>query len=490
MRHVERFQQLIATRTGLWFDEGKLPFLAEVLEKRLAAAGASVERYLAGLETGGLAELRELARELTVGETYFFRHAEQFRAFTEVALPARIAARGAAGRISVLSAGCSSGDEAYSLAILLKERGLELGTGATVLGHDLNPAALDRASRGRYSDWALRETPRELRERWFSREGNTWVLAPAIRNGVDFRELNLGSGESALLGAERFDVIFCRNLMMYFEPGHAQRLVDALALALVPGGFLFLGHAETLRGLSNDFHLRHTHDTFYYQRKEQLQAPAAPSQLPQTHPTAALASTDWAQTWVETVQRSSERIRALSEGDHVPASRRASAAPRDLAPVLALLEAERFAEALSALPAADDDSEVMLLRAVLLTHGGKFAEARAACARLLELDGLNAGAHYLLALCAEGEQRLGTAVDHDQTAAYLDPGFAMPRLHLGLMARRAGDREAAHRDLSDALHLLQREEPSRVVLFGGGFRREALIALCRAELNGLDGSST
>jgi chemotaxis protein methyltransferase CheR len=125
---------------------------------------------------------------------------------------------------------------------------------------------------------------------------------------------------------------------------------------------------------------------------------------------------------------------------------------------------------------------VLLLRAVLLTHGGRLALAEETCRRLLALDELNAGAHYLLALCREGAGDRRAAAEHDQVAAYLDPAFAMPRLHLALLARRHGDRETARRELAQAALLLEREDASRLLLFGGGFGREALVALCRAEL--------
>jgi chemotaxis protein methyltransferase CheR len=101
---------------------------------------------------------------------------------------------------------------------------------------------------------------------------------------------------------------------------------------------------------------------------------------------------------------------------------------------------------------------------------------------LLACDELNAGAHYLLALCRESAGDRARALEHDRTAIYLDASFAMPRLHLGLMARRAGDAEAARRELTQALPLLKREDASRLLLFGGGFGREALISLCQAEL--------
>ena len=213
-------------------------------------------------------------------------------------------------------------------------------------------------------------------------------------------------------------------------------------------------------------------------------------------------------SWIETIQRASERIRALAcehdlgdddptpapgggppvepYAEAPPAARRLAAAAPDLAPVMESLALERYAEALGllhALPgdvAADPDS--LLLRAALLTHSGRFDDAERACAELLDLDELNAGAHYLLALCREGRGDRAAAIDHDQVAVYLDPAFAMPRLHMGLIARRSGQAEVARRELGLALPLLQREDASRLLLFGGGFNRDTLTALCRAEL--------
>jgi chemotaxis protein methyltransferase CheR len=151
-----------------------------------------------------------------------------------------------------------------------------------------------------------------------------------------------------------------------------------------------------------------------------------------------------------------------------------------------MLRQERFADAmalLQTLPAASrTDTDAQLLRAVLLTNGGKLAEAEEVCQQILARDELHAGAHYLVALCREhaGERR--EAVEHDQAATYLDAGFAMPHLHLGLLARRSGDREQARTELERALTLLAQEDASRILLYGGGFSREALAELCRAEL--------
>jgi chemotaxis protein methyltransferase CheR len=124
---------------------------------------------------------------------------------------------------------------------------------------------------------------------------------------------------------------------------------------------------------------------------------------------------------------------------------------------------------------------------VLQTHAGRLAEAEAACRDLLAQDELNAGAHYLLALCREGLGDRAGAVEHDQVAVYLDPGFAMPHLHLGILARRVGEKATARRELARALALLAGEDSARLLLFGAGFSREALGALCRAEIVGCGG---
>ena len=126
-----------------------------------------------------------------------------------------------------------------------------------------------------------------------------------------------------------------------------------------------------------------------------------------------------------------------------------------------------------------------LLLAVLLTNQGELADAEQTCRRLLALDEMHAGAHYLMALCREHASDLAGAKEHDQSAIYLDPGFAMPHLHLGLLAKRSGEPVVARRELSHAQLLLTREDASRLLLFGGGFSREALTRLCRAELSSL-----
>lgn len=488
----ERFRQLIAQRLGLHFEEPKLGFLAEVLKRRVEATVRSSDAYLDLLETEALpTELGELALELTVGETYFFRNNEQFRAFSDVVLPERMRARAGERRLRLLSAGCASGEEAYTLAILLQELVPDPTWQMSLTGADVNPAMVEKATRGRYSSWSLRETPSEVQRRWFRTDGREFVLDERIRNAVRFEQRNLSVADPALWLPEAYDVVFCRNFLMYLTPEHAQRVVERIAGALAPDGYLFLGHAETLRGLSRDFHLCQTHGTFYYQRKRGSPPPPVETRTAQPSLSTALPLVDLmagSYGWVDAIRRASERIQVLTGP---PSALSTSAPPRssprtDLGAVTELLQRERFSEALGLVEGLPSDtardSDVLLLRAVLLLHSGQPSEAEKSCQALLAIDELNAEAHYVLALCREGEGDAQGAIDHDAMAAYLDRSFAMPHLHLGLVTRKQGDHQTARRELELAMALLQREEPSRLLLFGGGFGRESLVALCKAEL--------
>lgn len=494
---VERFSSLIACRFGLQFEDAKRDFLAEVLHRRLQAQGDGCERYLRRLELGpSRAEIAALAQELTVPETHFFRNIDQFYAFSEVVLPERLRARAMRKRLRLLSAGCASGEEPYTIAILVQESLADPSWDVSIRAVDINPVMLEKAARGRFSTWALRETRPDVQRRWFRADGGELVLAESIRRSVKFEERNLGDEDPELWQPGSYDVVFCRNVMMYFTPAGASALVQRIARALAPNGYLFLGHAESLRGLSQDFHLRHTHGTFYYQRKvgpEQAVSRAPFDSVAASVSAPAIAAfIQDADTWVDAIGRAAERVRALTQ---VPAPPPAAAVIARLGwnPGLALdlLQQERFEEALDLVqkrpPEAAHDTDVLLLHAVLLTHAGQLTQAEEVCARLLAVDEMNAGAHYLLALCREAVGDRRDALDHDQAAVYLDPAFAMPRLHLGMLARRAGKRETAGQEFRQALVLLEREDASRLMLFGGGFNRETLLALCRAELRACAG---
>lgn len=510
---IEFFRGLVAERLGLHFEDAKLDFLADVLRKRMEDTGCSRFSSYQGRISSSSEESDEvcaLAEQLTVGETYFFRYAEHFAALGGMVLPSRIEARRSERKLRILSAGCASGEEPYSVAILIREQFPELDSwDVDILGFDINPAVVERARRARYSPWSLRETPDDLRTKYFRIEGRELQLNGNVRSDVRFEERNLVGEDPLFWQHNAFDVILCRNVTMYFTPEVTRTVVARSARSLATGGFLFLGHTETLRAVSHDFHLRHTHGTFYYQRREVQDAQHGTAleetvaEKPQI-PWSVTASVEQNESWFSIIQSASDRIATLTQQSNTSASGAPHAAARpsttlqgshawDCGQAVELLRKERFTDAvelLRALPSeSSKDPDAQLLLGVLYTNRGDLCEAERVCRGVLELDELNAGAHYLMALCREHAGDRDGAVRHNQTAAYLDSAFAMPHVHLGLLAKRLADLETARREFGRAIPLLDREDASRILLFGGGFTREALVGFCRAELCACGGIS-
>ena len=488
--HLDRFKRFITDALGFPLEDDAAVSLDALLRDRLRASShAKADAYLEGLRDPILRqrEIGAIAQRLTIGETYFFRVPEHFDALAEVALPDRLRSRQAPTPLRILSAGCASGEEAYTIAMLMRERFPEIPPSeVAIAGMDVNPAFLSNARQARFSSWSLRSLAPDRRARYFREQNHSFHLDPDLATAVTFTERNLLADAPAWEN-EAFDVIFCRNVLIYFSPDACRKALDNLTRALAPGGYLFLGPAESLRGISRAFRLIHSHETFYYQKKPDASVVPAVSA---SAASALAASAPDASPWVDTVTRASARIARLANRngrlEGTPSTDRTGEAAWSLTSALERFKQERFAEALDALkalpPEAGGDPEVLLLQAAILTNAGDRPEAERLCRQILALDEFSAGAHYLLALCREQADDLEAAKRHNETAAYLDPAFAMPRLHLGLLAIRGGQLPQARRELERAQVLLSREEESRILLYGGGFNREALMGLCAAEI--------
>jgi len=460
--HVARFRGLLARLLGWTFADNDAPPLAGLLRERAADQGMTVDAYLARLAPQPWeAELSVLVERLSITETYFFRHGEQFTALREDALPERADARSSQRILRMLSVGCSSGEEAYSLAISGRQVRSDPDWLISVTGIDANPAALRKADAAWYSAWSLRETPDAVRRRWFRPDNSGFRVVDEIRRLVRFQRTNVAEPGDGVWNHGQYDVIFCRNLLMYLTPAVTSALVGRMTNALAPGGYLFLGHTDSLGRDPAGLELRHTHRTFYYrraggpppaQRISSLPAPAEPSSAAAPAPGIPAPAPD-----DDVYERS-----------------------------LDLLRQERFGAALELIAAprtGPPQARDQLLHGVLLAQSGRLDEAIELARRLSEENGLNADAHQLLGLCLEDGSAVAEAIGQYRLAAYLDPGFALPRMRLGQLARRQGDGRVAAGELERALELLAREDEERITLFGGGFGRIALTVVCRSELD-------
>ena len=503
-----RFAELIEARLGLQYSSSSLAELEAILAARMRALRCrSPDAYLKLLESPATMheEMRALAAKLTVGETYFFRGPEQLDVFSRLALP-RLTQNDPARPIRILSAGCSTGEEPYSLAIALRELGPSAPAEVSILGIDINPEVLARARRGSYSAWAMRATPPDCVEKYFHRERQQYVLDAGVRAMVQFDEGNIACEDLQFWQPHRFDIIFCRNVIMYLSAPAVREVIARFSRVLAPDGFMFLSHAEPLRGISQPFHVEYAQGGFYYvlRKAGHVSTSLRPAAWPPMHsvlparlsPGIPPALSRRAGSIQRSTSSASCAIAESAVAERAPPPLEAAnpiAKGASLSLGAALMKAQHYDQALDTLealsPADRLDPDVLLLTAIIQVERGKLEKAAGLCASLLELDDLNAAAHYLTALCHEHSGRRGAAIDSYRVGVYLDPAFAMPHLRLGLMFRRAGDMPGARRELQNASMLLAREDPARVLLFGGGFSRSILIDLCASELSLCEGTT-
>jgi chemotaxis protein methyltransferase CheR len=270
----EALRRLIARHCGIVVPETKTATLRTRLSEHAGQLGiTSLEAYLGHLtaEPVGGPLWQEVFRRVTTGETYFFRNTAQIKAFTDHLLPDTI--RRQEGRmfrrLKLWSAGCASGEEAYTLAILLLEA---LGPEAAqwqpqILATDIDLGSIAQAEAGHYTGRAVSRVPRALLSRHFVREGDGYRVAPPARALVHFRALNFAD-EAQMAAQAQMDVIFCRNVLIYFDGEFRRQVVGHLYESLKPGGYLVIGHAESLRGIHSGFKTVRYPGTVLYQRPE------------------------------------------------------------------------------------------------------------------------------------------------------------------------------------------------------------------------------
>ncbi len=258
----------IYKRTGMWFADNSKYLLQKRLSPRARELNFdSFQKYFYFLQYDPRSdtEFDQIYDLVTTNETYFFREPAQLTAFIEEIVP-DILTRKPVKKIRIWSAGCSSGEEPYSIAMLLQEAGWYGKAAFEIFASDINQAVLAKARRGQYRENAFRTTEVSLRERYFTREAdNSWRISDDVRNRVSFGRLNLyDEPRVSLLG--HLDVVFCRNVIIYFDDASKKVVVNNFYHRLVEGGYLLLGHSESLISLSTQFKLRHLKNDMVYQK--------------------------------------------------------------------------------------------------------------------------------------------------------------------------------------------------------------------------------
>ena len=371
---LSSLRNLVEAASGVVLNDAKLPHLSAVVRGRMAVLGIpDAPGYMELLSEGerGAKERRDLVSELLVGETSFFRTPALFQAFEKVILPG-LREQGFVYPLPIWCAGCATGEEAYSVAIAALEgsRGRH-GDPVRVRATDLHPRFLDAAREGIYPALSLRYLPGRIRETWFTpMKDGRYRVTDAVRRLIDFEERNLIDFLSAPLPSARYAAIFCRNVMIYFRSDTTRRLVQRFHESLSDGGVLFLGHSETLWGISEAFRLEQREKIFYYRKSRAEVSPPRPAAARRAAP------------WVE------------------PPPSPPPPSVADSSPAMELvLSAERLAD------------------------GGRFDDAVAMCRQAAALDPGCPEAEYLMAFLLRGRGRYAEALYHAELTLERDPRF-------------------------------------------------------------------
>jgi len=258
----------VSARTGLSFSPEMRGSFERRLRERLAALNLrTFAEYYQHLRfhANAAQEWDEVYDLLTTNETYFYREDYQLAAFRDEVLPMLAQLTQPRRRLSIWSAGCSTGEEAYTLAIVVKESNLFEGWDVAIHGSDISRRCIATARRGVYGPSSFRAMADRLKHAYFTERAGGWHVADSIRPTCHFNQMNLLDADRArLLG--RVDAIFCRNVLIYFDAHARRKMIDLFLDRLYPGGFLLLGHSESLLNLSTAFELCHLKGDLVYRK--------------------------------------------------------------------------------------------------------------------------------------------------------------------------------------------------------------------------------
>jgi len=486
-REFELFQTLLLEESGLFFEMDRQGLLRSALTDRMTARQIKTphEYYqLVRNPVDGPGEIKALIDLVTVGETYFFRNQPHFDALRRSILPQLIEQRLSGSRsITIWSAACSTGEEPYSLAMLLLETLPHAESwNISLLATDVNREHLRRAREAVYGARAVRNVPPAWLEKYFEQRDGSHFLREQVKRLVRFGHHNLVRDPYSLPGMQHVDLVFCRNVTIYFTLDVTRRVMGHFAECLADGGCLFIGDAETLWQVSDKFAPVEFPHTFIYQhatrRMQQaatllvnLPEPAVIS-APQPAPRAGLSATSGPPPGVE----SSPLVTAH-------AGKSASMAKFSCKRGKAALRAKDYDEALTQFNGVlcEDpfNIEAYVGKASILADRDQHDEAIAQLQQVIRYDNLSCEAYYLLGVLYAKKGDLPNAVASFEQAVYVDHTLALVYFSLANIFRSQGRGDKACRQFLNALQAVEGRPNDELVRFSDDITCEYLRTACQ-----------
>lgn len=461
---LAELSKFINNRLGLHFPPKRWPDLERGI--RAAAedfAFADVEtcaRWLLGSPLTS-AQIETLAGHLTIGETYFFREKRAFEVLEKQILPPLISARREISKhLRIWCAGCATGEEAYSIAILLDRLSPPLTQwNISILATDINPVFLEKAGLGVYRNWSFRGMADEIKANYFTETERGFEILPRIKKNVTFLNLNLieDTYPSVLNNTFAIDVIFCRNVMIYFDSEGIQGVVDKFYHTLITGGWLIVGSSETASRFYSDFAAINYPGITVYRKDNADSYIGQFAEITQSN----------CDTFAESVlvKPPTSSLGTESQGASF------SGAPLSIEPswqtrfeaAMELFEAGHYDQATAQFKAlfafADgnvpvEQKQVFYQLAGIYADQGLLDQAQRWCEGAISADKLNARAYYLLGIILQEQENINQATRAFKHALFLEPGFTLAMFALGSLARQRGEIAEATRQFETALTTL------------------------------------
>ena len=478
---LSQISELVSTLMGLHFPEGRYIDLERGIESASIDFGFdnNIEEFIKWLTSSALTKshIETLASHLTVGETFFFREKRSFEVLEREILPGLIQSKhGGEKRLRIWSAGCSTGEEPYSIAILLNRMIPDLKDwNITILATDINSRVLKKAAEGVYTDWSFRDTPQWVKEGYFkkTKEG-AYEILPRVRKMVIFEYLNLAEDvyPSLLNNTNAMDLIFCRNVLMYFSTDTAKKSVNGFYKSLVDGGWLLLGPTDAMKPLSPEF-VTVNFDNITLYRKDTKKTQAI-EDLRQAMPPS----------YVQPKAEPYQPLPLAPAPDTVPAYHQDARVEKiEIGPDPYMEAKEMFehgryrdvTEKLSGLPVnGKGDPKIISLLARAYANQGRLDDAINWCRKAISVDTVNAGHYYLLATILQEQGQAEEAVISLKKALYIDHNFVLAYFVLGNIMQRQGEMKLSRKYLKNALDLLSRYRPEEVLPESDGITAERL----------------
>ena len=473
-------------RFGLAFPEKRRMELEIGVRRAFAASTcADLNHYfeVLGDPVNGQLELERLVNNLTIGETHFFRDAGQVDALANFILPEIIERRRSIRTLRIWSAGCASGEEPYSIAMLLRDLIPDIASWTiTILGTDINTQVLERAHRGLYGEWAFREIrAKQLRPRFFKPSGNQYELSPEIRRMVTFSQINLAEDvyPSYETNTMYMDLVLCRNVTIYFPELVTRMVVDRFYNALVDGGWLVIGHSEHSLSIYNRFRSRNFTDAILYQRqpdppKVEKQSPSLLSTPVKNPPPRSILTTLSAQTngpdaFAKTAPPPipSKTLPPPVVTSGMPGELENGAFASEFEQAQSLMSAGRIDQArdllLRWLTDHPNDARACALLGNAYADLGNWPEAERWCQLAIGLDRLNLDGYYTLALVYQHQGSSEKSIELMKKVVYIDRTDILGHFSLANLYHGCGQIPLALKYLENAQRILETRSPGDLV---------------------------